>query len=94
MKTMSLTACPQRQRQIIKQEAAGTVVLLNLDDGKYFALDEVGGRIWGLCDGSRTVSEIARLLGDEYEAPAETIEQDLTELLSDLAHEKLVAENP
>ncbi len=93
MKTVSLTARLQRQQHILKQEAAGTVVLLNLDDGQYFALDEVGGRVWELCDGSRTVSEISAIIGQEYDAPAKTIEQDLAELMSDLANEDLVGEN-
>lgn len=84
---------PKRKERILKQTAAGTVVLLTVDDGQYYALDGVGGRIWELCDGSRTVSEIAAILCDEYEATAETIEGDLHELLTDLANENLVGEN-
>ncbi|MEI6393779.1 MAG: PqqD family protein [Verrucomicrobiota bacterium] len=83
----------QRRQNILKQEAAGTVVLLNMDDGRYFALDGVGGRVWDLCDGSRTLSEIAAILAEEYEAPAETIERDLAELINDLTNEELVGEN-
>jgi Coenzyme PQQ synthesis protein D (PqqD) len=93
MQTMSLTTRPERKPHILKQEAAGTVVLLNLDDGRYFALDEVGGRVWDLCDGRRTVSQIAAIIGGECDAPAETIERDLAELMSDLANEDLVGEN-
>jgi hypothetical protein len=93
MKTMALRTRLHRRQHILKQEAAGTVVLLDLEDGRYFALDKVGGRVWDLCDGSRTVSEIAAIIGAEYDAPAETIERDLAELLSDLTHEDLVGEN-
>jgi Coenzyme PQQ synthesis protein D (PqqD) len=90
---LSLKTRLRRGRNILKQAAAGTVVLLNMDDGRYFALDGVGGRVWDLCDGSRTLSEIAAILGEEYDAPAETIERDLAELMSDLTHEDLVGEN-
>ena len=93
MKVMSSRTRLQRRQNILKQEAAGTVVLLNMDDGRYFALDEVGGRVWDLCDGSRTLSEIAAILAEEYEAPAETIERDLAELINDLTNEDLVGEN-
>jgi len=92
MKTKSMTACPRRNQQVLKQEAAGTAVLLDLDDGKYFSLDEVGGRVWDLCDGSRTVREIVTILGEEYDAPVTTIEQDVAELLGDLAKEDLISE--
>ena len=93
MKVMSSRTRLQRRQNILKQEAAGTVVLLNMDDGRYFALDGVGGRVWDLCDGSRTLSEIAAILAEEYEAPAETIERDLAELMNDLTNEELVGEN-
>ena len=93
MKVMSSRTRFQRRQNILKQEAAGTVVLLNMDDGRYFALDGVGGRVWDLCDGSRTLSEIAAILAEEYEAPAETIERDLAELMNDLTNEELVGEN-
>jgi len=93
MKVMSSRTRLQRRQNILKQEAAGTVVLLNMDDGRYFALDGVGGRVWDLCDGSRTLSEIAAILAEEFEAPAETIERDLAELMNDLANEELVGEN-
>ena len=93
MKVMSSRTRLQRRQNILKQEAAGTVVLLNMDDGRYFALDGVGGRVWDLCDGSRTLSAIAAILAEEYEAPAETIERDLAELINDLTNEELVGEN-
>ena len=93
MKVMSSRTRLQRRQNILKQEAAGTVVLLNMDDGRYFALDGVGGRVWDLCDGSRTLSEIAAILAEEFEAPAETIERDLAELINDLTNEELVGEN-
>ena len=93
MKTTSLRARLHRRQHILQQEAAGTVVLLDVEDGRYFALDEVGGRVWDLCDGSRTVSEIAAVIGEEYDAPAGTIERDLGELMSHLANEELVVEN-
>jgi hypothetical protein len=90
---MSSNTRLQRRQHILKQEAAGTVVLLDMNDGRYFALDGVGGRVWDLCDGSRTLSEIAAVIGEEYDAPMETIERDLAELISDLTHEDLVGEN-
>lgn len=83
-----------RYQQVIFQQVDGKQVLLNLADGQYYALDEVGSRIWALCDGTRAVSEIALLLSEEYDAPPETIESDALELLEDLLNAKLVVEAP
>lgn len=81
-----------RDKRIIEQEAAGTVVLVHMDNGKYYSLEGIGGRAWELCDGQRTVAEMARALETEFDAPLETIERDLIELFTDLANENLVVE--
>ncbi len=83
---------PRQQEQILSQEAAGTVVLFNLDDGQYFALNEVGGRLWELCNGSNSVAQIVSTISEEFDAPPETVIADVMELLDDLAKAKLVAE--
>jgi hypothetical protein len=81
-----------RRDRVICQEADGKQVLLNLADGQYYALDDVGSRIWALCDGDQAVSEIAHLLSLEYDAPAEVIEMDAVELLEDLLEAELVVQ--
>jgi hypothetical protein len=72
--------------------AEGQEVLLNLADGQYYALDEVGSRIWSLCDGSRAVSDLMAVLCQEYDASPDVIESDARELLSDLLDAQLVVD--
>lgn len=93
MKSITSDSRLQRQDRILKQEAAGTVVLLTLDGGRYYSLDGTGGRAWDLCDGDRTVSEIAAVIGSEYDALLDDIVSDLVALFTDLANENLVREN-
>ena len=81
---MNADAHPKRKNDILKQDADETVVLLNLKDGQYYALNEVGGRVWDLCDGSRRVQDIVTLLCSEYDAPRETLEADVREILEEL----------
>ena len=92
MKAVTLTTRPQRRERIIKQEAEGTAVLLSIDSGSYYSLEELGVRVWELCDGQRSVQEIAAILGEEYDVAADTIQRDLLELLTDLMNENLVDE--
>jgi Coenzyme PQQ synthesis protein D (PqqD) len=87
----SLDATPKRKEEILAQQAAGTAVLLSLDDGQYYALDDVGYKVWSLCDGAHTVSDIASIISREYDAALETIEADVIELLEDLAAQKLLS---
>jgi hypothetical protein len=83
---------PVRRSDVLAQAAGETVILLTPDSGEYFTLNEVGGRIWELADGSRTAAEIAGTLVDEYDAPPEEIQADMFELLSELAEERLLSD--
>lgn len=81
---------PQRQPGILAQEARGETVLLRLNDGGYYALDEVGATIWGLCDGGHRVAEIVALLAAEFDAPEQTVLADVLEFITDLRRERLL----
>ena len=84
--------CPRRQEQIIVQKGSKDVLLFNMDDGSYYALNEVGNRIWELCDGTHGVAQLVSMLAKEYNAPAEIIETDILELLEDLRSKNLIVE--
>ncbi len=83
-----------RNQGVLVQQVNEQTILLNPNDGQYFALDGVGGHIWDLCDGSRTIHEMATLISRDYDAPVAVVEADVQELLADLVHEKLVIGAP
>ncbi|HZT35637.1 MAG TPA: PqqD family protein [Nitrososphaera sp.] len=66
--------------------------MFNLDDGTYYAVDELGGVLWELCDGTHSVSELVAMVCEQYETTAETAESDVLEFLEELANEKLLVE--
>ena len=68
----------------------GEVVILNLADGVYYGLDEVGARVWELLREPRTVAELRDVVAAEYDVDAPTAEGDLRELLEELAARRLV----
>lgn len=65
-------------------------VLLDAERGTYYTLNEVAGRTWGLLVAGEPVVEILRILGAEYNAPAETLEADLIGLLDQLVQAALI----
>jgi len=83
---------PRRQEQIIAQRGAQEVLLFNMDDGSYYALNEVGNKIWELCDGTHKVAQLVSMLAKEYNAPADIIETDILELLEDLHSKNLIVQ--
>jgi len=83
-------SCPKRTAQVIAQKASNDWLLLNMEDGNYFSLNDIGGRIWELCDGNHSVSQLAMTLATEYDAPTEVLETDILELLEGLQSRKLI----
>jgi coenzyme PQQ biosynthesis protein PqqD len=83
---------PRQRDGVLAQEAQGQTVLLRLDDGSYYALDQVGARVWELCDGHRSIDEIVAVMRDEFAAPATQIAADVLEFLGELREERLLAE--
>jgi Coenzyme PQQ synthesis protein D (PqqD) len=81
-----------RQDRVMMQQVEGDSVLLDIDSGEYYSLNEVGGRIWELCDGTRTVGAIAEVLCAEYDVTRDTALSDARELLASFADAGLVAE--
>ena len=75
---------------VIMREIAGEAVLLDLEKGMYYGLNEVGVEIWKLVEEGRTPAETVDALTGEFEVDAETLMSDLVALLSDLVEAGLV----
>jgi coenzyme PQQ biosynthesis protein PqqD len=84
----------RRQDGVLAQEAHGRTVLLRLEDGGYYALDEVGAMIWNLCDGTRAVADIVAILCAEFDAPEATVRADVLEFIAELRSERLLVVEP
>jgi coenzyme PQQ biosynthesis protein PqqD len=80
----------KRRDRVLVQRAAGKHILLDLDDGQYYALDEVSGRIWEMCDGTNSVEAVVAALCQDYDAPEETVAADVAAFLGELVEEKLL----
>jgi pyrroloquinoline quinone biosynthesis protein D len=52
--------------------------------------DDIATSVLQRCDGKATIASIAAGLAREYEAPAETIESDVIEMLQDLAEKWII----
>ena len=77
---------PQTAGRVIDGEA----VLILSDDSEINVLNEVGSRIFELADGTRTVAEIANMIGGEYDISAEDATTDVVEFLDNLVAENVM----
>ena len=88
---IALESRPVRAERVLAQTNSESLILLSPDDGQYYTLDEVGARIWDLCDGTRELTEVVSTIHAEYDAPVSAIRAEVLELVAEFARERLVA---
>ncbi len=60
------------------------VVIVSLDQGKFFSLKDTGLAIWLKIDGTRNRDQILRELAEEYDAPETVLASDLDGFIADV----------
>jgi hypothetical protein len=82
----------------VVSQAAGLVasdldekkVMMNIESGKYFGLDNVGSRIWELIEKPHPVHELILELLKEYDVEENTCRQDVLAFLNKLYDQELI----
>lgn len=74
----------------VAAEVAGETVLMSLERSRCYGLGETGSEIWNRLSSPIRVTELAAELHEQYEAEPGMIEQDLLDLLNQLAEEGLI----
>lgn len=69
---------------VVFRELDGEAVILNLETGIYFGLDDVGTRMWQLIAEHGSLRHVVEVLREEYEADDAALERDLLALATDL----------
>ena len=74
----------------ISSELDDEAIILNLNSGIYYGLNEVGARVWELIQQPQSFRELLDALLEEYDVSIEGCKQDLTKILLDLKNAGLV----
>ena len=82
--------------ELVLREIAGDYALIpvgesGLAHNGLFSLSETGARIWELLPQAETAEEIVDTLAQEYDAPRETIQTDVTEFLNKMRELNIIA---
>jgi hypothetical protein len=75
---------------VVAEVVDGEAIILNLVDGTYYSLDQVGGRVWTLLEEKRPIEAVLEALVGEYEVSAAQARADLEGLLGELLDERLI----
>jgi hypothetical protein len=71
-------------------EIDGEVVLMNMQRGHYYGLDDIGSEIWRSIERPTSVAALCHTLSERYHAPRETVLSDVVPLLEKLREQDLI----
>ncbi|MDA1315105.1 MAG: PqqD family protein [Acidobacteria bacterium] len=77
---------------VIFQVLDGEAVVLNVESGRYFGLNEVGTRFWQGLEQGHSGEQITELLLGEYDVERPELQRDLAELIAALKERNLLEE--
>lgn len=69
-----------RASNLVMQELGGELLIYDLKINKAFCLNETSGLVWQMCDGTKSIAEISRLISKKLKTP---VPEDLVWLAVD-----------
>ncbi len=87
---ISFTARVRVPAHVLVQDIGGESVLLNLENERYYGLDQTGTRIWALLTTEGSIQAAYERLLEEYDVDAEKLRSDVQELIEKLIENGLV----
>jgi Coenzyme PQQ synthesis protein D (PqqD) len=90
---LSLEITMRISDSVVFRELDGEAVLLNLNTGIYFGLNDVGTRIWTLLSQNGVLSSVFEVLKKEYDVAPDQLEKDILELAQQMQEKGLIEEH-
>ncbi len=76
---------PRKREGLVREELEGMdeVIYLDEDTASHFALNATAAAVLELCDGTRTVEEIADVIAAATQAPPDEVRKDVQMILTE-----------
>jgi len=79
-----------RSPSVITTEVNGEVVMMSIEQGQYFGLDDIGSDIWKRLDPPCAFADLIDRLAADYDADRASIAADVRALLETMAERDVV----
>lgn len=87
---LSLQTTVVRSPDQVSGDLDGKTVLLSIQNGEYYNMNEVGSRIWALIEQPRTIAALIDALLAEFQVGREQCEREALAFLEQLRKDKLL----
>jgi hypothetical protein len=80
----------ERCEGIVQAEFDGQTVMMSIENGKYYGLNEVASRIWALIEQPTNEQDICDALHRDYTAATNQISDDVRVLINDMMEKRII----
>ena len=84
------TTLISRSSSVLTAEVDGEIVMMSIEQGRYFGLDDIGSDIWKRLDEPCSFAALVDRLTVDYDADRTTIAADVQDLLRLMAEQDVV----
>ena len=79
-----------RSEAIVFTELDDTVLMMDVEEGRYYELEPVGARIWALIESRPRIAEVCEALVADYEVAPDVCGDEVREFLNELRRREVV----
>lgn len=80
-----------RREGINATDLHGEKVMMDLNEGKYFALNKVGSKIWDIIDNKISVKDIIEILMKEYDIDEKSCNEEVIGFIGKMNAAKIIS---
>ena len=91
MQNITLESVIHRSSEVMASHIDEDLVMMNIDRGQYYALDEIGADIWARLEQPTQVQDLCQQLQRQYSVNPVTCEADVLALLNDMYENDLLS---
>lgn len=88
--SVTLNTMVQRDADILTAVVDDEVVMMSADQGQYFGLNSIGGRIWELTESPIVVNDLVQQLCEHYAVEVEKCQSDTLPFLDSMVEVGLI----
>jgi hypothetical protein len=79
-----------RPANLVASEIDGEMVILDIESGHFFQLNQIGSRIWEAIEAPTTMAELCRSMQDRFDVDQKTCRRDVNDFVAQLSQSGLV----
>jgi len=78
------------EQEVAAKVMDGEAIMINLSNGIYYSMNNVGGLIWEMIEGRQSLEKIVKGVVLRYDGSAEQVRADVERVVAELVQENLV----